>query len=302
MTSLRADRLATIYLVRPWRQLIARRNSKRIPILMYHSISELSATNAHPYFETRTSPGVFEMQMKYLYENGYSTISPADVVAILNSGRSSTTKEIVITFDDGFRDFYLQAFPILEKYGLNATVYLPTGYINRDLEKFLGKQCMTWSEIRELNKLGVGFGSHTVNHPSLKLLSEPDLEREIRCSKDAIESELGSSINSFAYPHAFPEQDRTFLHRLRDALRGAGYQNGVSTIIGSVQSLEEKFFMKRLPVNSWDDLRFFQAKIHGDYDWLHSPQYLKKLLVGSASEFPSAGRAASHSRNYDTGH
>ena len=301
MSSLRADRLGTLYLVRPWRRLVAGRNNMRIPILMYHSISELSETNAHPYFETRTSPDVFETQMKYLCDKGYSTISPADVLALLSSGQADTKKKIVITFDDGFRDFYTHAFPILQKYGLNATVYLPTAYINQRTKLFFGKECMTWSEVRELNKLGVAFGSHTVTHATLKLLSEPDLEREIRCSKDTIENELGSSIYSFAYPYAFPEQDRAFLHRLRDALRGAGYQNGVSTVIGSVQSLEERFFMKRLPANSWDDLKFFQAKIEGNYDWVHNPQYLKKLIRQRPTEPPAAGHAAEQAKGFDTG-
>src|ERR1017187_2611362 len=301
MSSLRADRIGTLYFVRPWRRLVAGRNNMRIPILMYHSISELSETNAHPYFETRTSPSVFEIQMKYLRDRGFSTISPADVVALVSSEQIDTKKKIVITFDDGFRDFYTHAFPILQKYGLNATVYLPTAYISQNKKLFLGKECMTWSEVRELNKLGVAFGSHTVTHPPLKLLSEADLEREIRCSKDTIENELGSSIYSFAYPYAFPEQDRAFMHRLRDALKGAGYHNGVSTVIGSVQSLEERFFMKRLPANSWDDPKFFQAKIEGDYDWLHSPQYLKKLMRQTPAEARSSGRAGSHSKGFETG-
>ena len=301
MPSLRADRLGTLYFVRPWRRLVAGRNDMRIPILMYHSISELSRTNAHPYFETRTSPEVFELQMKFLCERGYSTISPADVVALLSTGEPNTNKKIVLTFDDGFRDFYTHAFPILQKCGLNATVYLPTEYINKKTKPFLGKECLTWAEVRELNKLGVAFGSHTVTHPTLRLLSESDLEREIRCSKEIIEDELGSSIYSFAYPYAFPEQDRAFLHRLRDALKGAGYHNGVSTVIGSVQSLEERFFMKRLPVNSWDDLKFFHAKIEGNYDWVHNPQYLKKLIRKHPTEPPAAGNAAEQAKGFDTG-
>jgi peptidoglycan/xylan/chitin deacetylase (PgdA/CDA1 family) len=189
----------------------------------------------------------------------------------------------------------------LQKYGLKATVYLPTAYISQTTKIFLEKECLTWPEVRELNKWGVAFGSHTVTHPKLKLLSEPDLEREIRISKETIENELGASIYSFAYPYAFPEQDRAFSHRLRDALKGAGYHNGVSTVIGSVQSLEERFFMKRLPVNSWDDLKLFKAKMDGNYDWLHNPQYLRKLMRRHSIEPPAEGTAAERTKGFDTG-
>jgi peptidoglycan/xylan/chitin deacetylase (PgdA/CDA1 family) len=284
MLHLRADRFVSLYGVRPVRRVFSRRSYAQIPILMYHSISTSLYESIHPYFETNTSPEVFDSQMKYLSEEGYSTISPSDVVALLHSGARDARKKVVITFDDGFRDFYTDAAPILKKYGLNATMYLPTAFIDQAGKPLLGKECLSWSEVRELYSIGMAFGSHTVTHPTLKFLPEIDLEREIRVSKETIENELGVSIDSFAYPYAFPEQDPAFAHRLRDLLKSSGYDNGVSTVIGSVQNLEERFFLRRLPVNSWDDLKFFRAKLDGDYDWLRIPQYLKKLIRRTLTE------------------
>jgi peptidoglycan/xylan/chitin deacetylase (PgdA/CDA1 family) len=237
MSRVRADRFASLYVIGPARRLIAPRNGAQIPILMYHSISKPSGGKVHPYFETNTAPEIFERQMKYLYDAGYSTLSPADVVAHLNSGTGDTSKKVVITFDDGFQDFYTQAFPVLQKYGLSATVYLPTAFIDTGTKPFLGKSCLNWSEVRELHKMGVAFGSHTVTHPTLKFMTEVDLEHEVCASKEAIENELGVSIDSFAYPYAFPEHDAAFAHRLRDLLKSAGYNSGVSTVIGSNQTL-----------------------------------------------------------------
>jgi peptidoglycan/xylan/chitin deacetylase (PgdA/CDA1 family) len=277
-SNLRVDRLATLYVARPLRHIAARLNQLRVPILMYHSVSENHRTGVHPYFTLETSPEVFEMQMKYLRDAGYQSISTADVITLLTSGQTDGKKYVVITFDDGYRDFYTHAFPIMNKFGLGATVYLPTAYINHQPHPFKGKDCLTWSDVRDLHRAGVVFGSHTVTHPKLRGLCDADLERELRCSKEKIESELGVRAESFAYPYAFPDQDREFTHRLRDLLKVTGYHDGVSTVLGTVQSLEERFFLRRVPANTWDDLDFFRAKLEGDYDWLHWPQRIRKRI------------------------
>jgi peptidoglycan/xylan/chitin deacetylase (PgdA/CDA1 family) len=276
MANFRADRFATLYFFRPLHRIARGDNPGRIPILMYHSISDREADGRHPYFDTRTSPRVFEQHMKLLRDLNYSVISPATVVAKFDKKDMENRKCAVITFDDGFRDFYTNAFPILTKYGFTATMYLPTAYIQQQNQSFKGMNCLSWNEVRELQRAGMQFGSHTVTHPVLKQISHSELETELRRSKQTIEQELGDAVTSFAYPYAFPEEDREFSHRLRGALEGAGYQNGVSTVIGSTHSLEEKFFMKRLPANSWDDPALFQAKLDGDYDWLRGPQYMRK--------------------------
>ena len=74
---------------------------------------------------------------------------------------------MAITFDDGFRDFHTQAWPILERHCFTATMFLPTAYISEQRRSFQSKECLTWEEVRELRANGVRFGSHTVNHPML---------------------------------------------------------------------------------------------------------------------------------------
>ena len=283
MANFRADRFATLYFFRPIRSIVSGDGNWRIPILMYHSIGETEGEGRHPYFRTETSPLAFETHIKYLHDNRYTVISPEDVVGLLGSGRVDTKKYAVVTFDDGYRDFYTNAFPILDKYRMSATVYLPTAYIQSHSHLFKGKECMTWDEVREMHAAGIKFGSHTVSHPQLELLSDADLRREIRTSKDAIEAELGTPVRSFAYPYAFPEQNHKFTGRLRDLLEESGYENGVSTIVGSTHSLEDKFFLKRLPANSCDDTAFLEAKLLGDYDWLHAAQYFYKKLARPAA-------------------
>lgn len=249
-----------------------------VPILMYHSISDSRGQNGHPYFHTGTSSCVFEQQMKFLHENNYSAINLDEVVKYVESGGLPTGKPVVITFDDGFQDFYTIAFPILQRYGFAATVFLPTGYIHRRAQSFRGKECLTWNQVRELHKLGVNFGSHTVTHPQLRFEEANTIEHELRVSKEVIENELGTSIDSFSYPFAFPEVNFDFRQRLKSILEANAYRNGVSTILGTVTRADDKFFLKRLPVNSWDDPSLFSAKLEGAYDWLHQAQHAVKLV------------------------
>lgn len=292
MPSIRADRIATLYFFRPLHRIASGRIARRIPILMYHSISDSEADGRHPYFDTRTSPRVFEQHMKFLRDNNYTVISPEAVVAQFDQKGFDDRKCAVITFDDGFRDFYTNAFPILSESGFTATMYLPTAYIQQQTQSFKGIDCLSWNEVRELHRAGMQFGSHTVTHPVLKQIPHAELETEVGRSKQTIEQELGAAVTSFAYPYAFPEEDRAFTGRLRDALENAGYQNGVSTVIGSTHAPEEKFFMKRLPANSWDDPALLEAKLAGDYDWLRAPQYLQKW--GKKFTGRTNGRRSTH--------
>ena len=274
---LRADAIATLYLVHPVRKRIAS-NKGKVPILMYHSICDSRKETTHPYFQTVTSPGVFGRHMKYLHDNGYCVVGLPEAIRYMDTTPPPSIRPVVITFDDGFQDFYTNAFPLLNQYGFSATVYLPTAYIGTTTQAFKGTECLTWDQVRELQKAGVEFGSHTVTHPQLKSVRAEDAQAEIRFSKETIEQELGCPVSSFAYPYAFPETDKDFTDRLRGFLQETGYENGVSTVIGTTDRYDDRFFMKRLPMNSCDDDRLFQAKLDAAYNWLHAVQYASKMI------------------------
>jgi len=273
--SFRFDRFATLYLFNPLRSHELG-DKRSIPILMYHSISDDAEMGVHPYYQTATSPQRFALQMKYLRDSGYRTGSPGEIAAQLQTNAEIANKTVVITFDDGFRDFYHGAFPVLNECGFGATVFLPTAYIGDDPVSFKGRDCLTWAEVRELRKHGILFGSHTVTHPQLRDLTALAINEEITNSKNTIEQELGCAADSFAYPYAFPQTDAGFISMLRDTLRKAGYQSGVCTTVGRANRKSEPLFMERLPVNSWDDPALFHAKLAGAYDWVSKSQYVAK--------------------------
>ncbi len=237
--------------------------------------------------------------MQYLRENDYETMTVSEALRHLDISESSgptqrpeSKKSVVITFDDGFRNFYTHAFPILQEFGLSATMFLPTVFINREASSrttgnsapekrahtFDGKTFLTWPEVRELRRAGIEMGSHTVNHPRLVDLSWPEIELEIRNSKLEIETELGEPITTFAYPFAFPQSNEPFVRTFKSNLKRAGYDCCVTTEVGRARPGNDPYRLKRLPVNSCDDVRLFRSKLEGDYDWLGRPQSAVKTL------------------------
>ena len=274
-STFRLDRAISVGLMRPVSHLLKGRTS-RVPILMYHGIGPENG-GRHPYFETNTTPERFAEQMRFLRDNGYTTVDLGQALETIMTGQNGR-KRVVITFDDGFRDFYTHAFPILAEHGFKATMFIASGFTKSQTCCVDGKDRLNWGEVRELHSCGIRIGSHTVNHPELYRLRPAEVEYEIRQSKETIEDGLGEQISSFSYPYAFPEQDAAFLERLKDQLQTHGYENGVSTIIGTANRGHNWFFLPRLPVNSHDDLRLLQAKLEGGYDWLHRPQYLFKAI------------------------
>jgi peptidoglycan/xylan/chitin deacetylase (PgdA/CDA1 family) len=276
--SVRFDRSLTLVLFRPLRLAGLRSGGRSVPVLMYHSISDDAEESVQPYYRLATSPRRFAEQMQWLGNAGFWGVSLEVALAALADGDSHHPPLVAITFDDGFRDFHTEAWPVLHRHGFTATMYLPTAIIAPQRKSFRGRECLVWNEVRELHKQGVQFGSHTVNHPKLHELPWNEIGNELKLSKAHIEQELGAAITGFAYPYAFPQEDRGFTHRFAELLRGQGYRNCATTVVGRVRARDDFFRLKRLPVNSADDETLFLAKLHGNYDWMGSAQQIVRQI------------------------
>jgi len=278
----RLDRLATLYVAHPLKYVFGARQRQRVPILMYHSISDNLFGKSHPYYQINTSPKAFGRQMKWLHDAGYLTLSLSELLEVFEKGLIPA-KSVVITFDDGYRDFYTDAFTYLQRYGFTATIFLATNRIQDTPVRIDGADYLTWSEVLELDAKGIEFGSHTVSHADLRSLGPEEINYELGFSKETIEDRLCKPVKLFAYPFAFPEEDQDFTRFLSGILQNQGFDLGVSTVIGCASKTDNRFFLPRLPVNSWDDVRLFQAKLEGCYDWLHGPQRWHKIIHHNVS-------------------
>jgi peptidoglycan/xylan/chitin deacetylase (PgdA/CDA1 family) len=275
---MRIDRQLTTAIFHPLHRAGIASTGFRLPILMFHSVSDDPENGVSPYYKTNTAPGVFRRQMRQLAGEGYKTMDLIEAVRLLSAGERPADKTLIVTFDDGFRDFYVHAFAALQEHGFTATVFLPTAFISDHRRSFKNTECLTWAEVREMRARGIGFGSHTVNHPKLAELSRPQVEHELVESKARIEQELGEPIRAFAFPYAFPQGNGFFGRDFRDLLIRAGYACCVTTELGRVRIGDDPYRLKRLPVNSLDDEALLRAKLEGGYDWLGWPQYLVKKV------------------------
>jgi peptidoglycan/xylan/chitin deacetylase (PgdA/CDA1 family) len=271
----RFDRFATLYLARPLISMAGNDSNRHLPILMYHSISDTPEKNVKPYYRVSTSPRAFETQLASLAEQGFKTVKLSEGRQLLASG-SDLTKRFTITFDDGFRDFHTAALPILQKFGFTATMFVPTAFISDERKCFKGRECLTWSEVRELRAAGMQFGSHTVNHPKLVELQFSQVRAELHDSRQTLEHELQEQIVTFAYPYAFPQANSEFSSKFTEILQSVGYQVCTTTEVGRVSAADNALRWKRLPVNACDDPAFLKAKVMGAYDWFHLPQSIWK--------------------------
>ncbi|MFN8539887.1 MAG: polysaccharide deacetylase family protein [Thermomicrobiales bacterium] len=225
------------------------RGTTVIPILMYHYVRTVTDPSDTVGINLSVTPEKFAAQMQYLADNGYTTLTMAEVYAILAGAQPLPPKPVALTFDDGYRDFYTAAWPVLKKHNFKATSYIITSVIGWE-------QYMTWAMLQELDATGqVEIGSHTRTHPDLRGMTKEKRWDEIIGSKAILEEGLGHPVVSFCYPAGYYNADA-----LADVKR-AGYQTAVTTAYGIKQNVQGAFEMPRVRVNGPDSLSVWAGKL-----------------------------------------
>lgn len=192
------------------------------PILMYHYIGN----NPNPKDKARDSlsvpPDKFEAQMSYLAQNGYTPITLDTLYGIYNKQTTAPPKPIILTFDDGYIDFYITAFPILKRFNFHAVSFIPTGLMNQGYY-------MSWNQIKEIQAAGlITFEAHTVNHVNLVSLSYQAALKQMLDSKNVLQSQTGYPVNFIAYPYGASSGS------VQAAAQKAGFVGGLGTWYGKV--------------------------------------------------------------------
>jgi peptidoglycan/xylan/chitin deacetylase (PgdA/CDA1 family) len=216
----------------------------RLPILMYHRIAIDGPAALSRYCVT---PEAFEEQLSYLQENGYSSATLDEWRLAVQGIRPLPRGSILLTFDDGCVDFLTTAWPLIQRYGFGALVFLPTetvgGRCDWDGRHGTPTQVLDWSQIIQLKKDGVEFGSHTASHPMLTSLPPDEIARELLRSRIELEERLGSAITSIAYPYG--ETDGAV-----QALAGAcGYLYGLTCEPRATERNDRFLALPRLEVS-----------------------------------------------------
>jgi len=218
-----------------------------VPILMYHYIRDYNNPKDRVGNTLSVSPTNFDQQMNYLASNGYTPITLDTLYAIFNHQVTSPAKPVVLTFDDGYIDFYSQAYPILRKYNFHAVSFIATGLIGQPAY-------MSWGNIHEIQGSGlVTFEAHTITHAYLPKLSYQAMLHELLQSKQTLQSQTGYTVNFIAYPYGASNWT------VQRAAQQAGFVGGVGTWYA--QATYKSMNMPRVRVNGNFSLQTFASRL-----------------------------------------
>jgi peptidoglycan/xylan/chitin deacetylase (PgdA/CDA1 family) len=222
----------------------------KVPILTYHYIRNNPDSYDRLGFALSVTPADFAAQMDWLASNGFHTITLAELNAYLNGARGLPSRPVILSFDDGYADFYNTALPILRAHDFTAVAYVVSGFIGRP-------GYMSAAQIVEADRDGIEIGSHTVNHVNLAKSSAGSVQFELIASKQALEQLVGHPVLSFCYPSG------RFNYSVVVAVQAAGYQDATTTAFGYVHNLSSRYTWSRLRISGGETLSDFGIALLG---------------------------------------
>lgn len=184
-------------------------DNRGVPVICYHSITE-DKSKRGPIVIPKE---IFKDQLKTIKDQGYITLTMAQLSAYLYENKPIPEKSVVITFDDGYKDNYTEAFPILKELNMTGTIFVISSFIDRD-------GCLSKDEIKEMSDYGIDIESHTVSHNKLSSMSYEVQLRELKDSKQTIESITNKPVIAIAYPEG------KYNNNTKKAVSEAGYTMG----------------------------------------------------------------------------
>jgi peptidoglycan/xylan/chitin deacetylase (PgdA/CDA1 family) len=227
-----------------------------IPVLLYHKIDDppADARLRGPY----TPPGRFAKQMAFLKGQGIHFYTTSELAGYFRDNGSFPSNGLAVTFDDGWKDNYEKAFPILRRYAIKATIFLVSSCVGEVSSKAVAdgenaREHLSREDILEMSEHGIEFGSHTVNHRLLHKLPLHEVKFEVEESKQQIESLVGKPCQTFSYPAGFFSED------IQQVVEQAGYKVAFSTIYGPANSLDP-FALNRVEILRRDRFLFQFAR------------------------------------------
>ncbi len=198
--------------------------------------------------------------MWFLHFFRYQILSLDDLISILKGEKSPPPRGVVLTFDDGYCNFYSNVYPILKKYGFPGTIYVLSSFIGKRVSWFeRGRDMPPLLDLHQLKSLvlkGMVIGSHGRTHIRLAETSLEKAWEEIARSKGELEKGLNISIDHFCYPYG------SFSEKIKEMVKKAGYKSGVTCIRGGAREGCDLFEIPRKAISYGDTVIGMWWKIH----------------------------------------
>jgi peptidoglycan/xylan/chitin deacetylase (PgdA/CDA1 family) len=205
------------------------------PFIFYHKIADppRDARIRGGYTPTRR----FARQMAFLKKQGFIFYSASEMVEYFREHGSFPPKGLSITFDDGWKDNYENAFPVMQRFDVKATIFLIPSCIGQFSDKALSegefsREHLSLEDIQKMSQHGIEFGSHTLNHKLLDRIPLDEVKFELEESKRQIEKLLSQPCQVFAYPGGH------FNEEARKSAEDAGYMAAFTTVYGATDHLD----------------------------------------------------------------
>ena len=228
-TGLTANTLNTISPINT-EELTNKIDQAKAIILIYHSVRPMSDTFTKSQRDFNLDPIMFDKQIKYLLDNGYNIIPMSDLLEHYQNNKSLPKNAVIINFDDGWKNQYKYAYPILKKYGISATFFIYTDKIS------VGHAFMNWDEIIDLQNNRMEIQSHSIDHPILTRINDDEkLFNEIYQSKKILEQKLNKPIKIFAYPYGM------YNEKTISVVKNTGYEMARGIYNGRIHKIENRY-------------------------------------------------------------
>lgn len=213
-----------------------------LPIFTFHYVEVVKNKTDFIRKNLSITPASFENDLNTLKNKGYAFYFVKDIPDIFNGSMRLSDKSVVLTFDDGYEDFYTDVFPIIKKYNVKVTIYV--------VYNFIGKpNYMSKTQIQEVINSGlVELGSHSMNHLNLPAMLSQSFKYEIETSKKKLENLFNVTVYTFAYPNGF------YNSQLINEVKNSGYTAAVSTDVSSVQTRDILFSLGRFKSGSFSNI------------------------------------------------
>ena len=268
----------------PPRPVTAKVNQVVVPILLYHYVRVNRHGNDHVGFNLSVTPEHFAEQMALLVATGAHTVTLADLVAALHGGPPLPPRPVILTFDDGYSDFYTAALPVLQRDRLRAISFVVSGFVDKP-------GYMTAAQVRSIVAAGMVVGDHTVHHVALGHLSLAEAQQEIQVSRQQLVDLTQSPVDDFAYPYGDWNPGVVRL------VQQAGFREAVSTDLGNVHDLTQLFVLRRIRIGGTDTLASFAEKAGVPIVPLRPPSPSPTSSVSGASPQPQPSPGTSTARS-----